>query len=1035
MHFFDGDHTYDYETTDCFRVFISQVNLGKEHYYHGILVNEGIGDKLFVSTPEQSGADFYNILMEKFNLPLLDWWGKPLLEDAIRRRKVNPGYDLTDRRFGLYSKSFSMQLAGYPLQDLEIYDLSLYGEADLKESICFLFKSNKIYISPNWQNAMQVKTMDDYFQEYGHTLVENFEKIIDPLSPLDGEVNSLALRSIRLYPQQGAMVNGALRHLRTSKYIILNEGMGVGKTCQAFSICEGYFVEKYLRTHPGSVLRDAYTDRNIIKYRNIVMCPGHMVEKWASEIAKQVPFVKVHILSDFGQLIKLRRVGSLRTGREFWVVSKDFAKLSYMQSPTPVKMSYKRKIHMKECDNCGESFFTPGRRCPLCGEIGFHKGELIGKTSGMLCPECGEVILENKNQKIEIDGIVPLLPEDFACQSQKNQNCFYCGAILWQPFVANVDRVNLFSPKIHPSTWYRVTHYANKACKAVKSVWVHKRFANQYFNLTGEMPLKERPDMVGVRKYSPATFIKRYMKGFFDFAIFDECHLYKGGATGQGNAMDALIKSSQKQLALTGTIAGGMAEHLFYLLYRLDPAKMVDKGYKWTDVMKFTEIYGTLEREYQLEEQKKGNSNLMCRGRQIGSPRAKPGISPCIFTDFLIDSAVFLDLSDMSGHLPPLKEMVVTVPLEGSNTLFEMFAHYNGVIKRLKLASREKGGKGLLGKMLQFSLSYLDKPFGDEVIVNPYDGSIVATIEQYPQLWEDGLLPKEVKLIEIVKSELSEGRKCFVFAEYTASPNTCVTGRLKNILERELEIKVAILESSSPEPLKREQWLRDMAEKEDIDVFICNPRCVETGLDFCWEKDGVWYNYPTLIFYQMGYSLFTIWQASRRAYRLIQRLEFRTYYMAFFGTIQEVVIRLIAEKQVATSAIQGKFSVEGLSAMAKGVDAKLIMAQALSENDFSSKNDLQAMFDVLGNANEKDSMSSCRPMLLLSEVIGMELLAELDLVDKPVDIDALFAELFENEDDIFLAVEQKENPFFISESKPELASVEKQIDIMSLFKF
>ena len=34
------------------------------------------------------------------------------------------------------------------------------------------------------------------------------------------------------------------------------------------------------------------------------------------------------------------------------------------------------------------------------------------------------------------------------------------------------------------------------------------------------------------------------------------------------------------------------------------------------------------------------------------------------------------------------------------------------------------------------------------------------------------------------------------------------------------------------------------------------------------------------------------------------------------------MIELIAEKQVATAAIQGKFSVEGISAMAEGVDAR-----------------------------------------------------------------------------------------------------------------
>ena len=94
----------------------------------------------------------------------------------------------------------------------------------------------------------------------------------------------------------------------------------------------------------------------------------------------------------------------------------------------------------------------------------------------------------------------------------------------WQPHVGNIDMVHLRPEEKH-IPWYRVTHYANKAHEAVKSVWVHKRYAQAYFALIGEEPINERPDVMGVRKYSPATYIKRYMKGYWDFAIFDEAHL------------------------------------------------------------------------------------------------------------------------------------------------------------------------------------------------------------------------------------------------------------------------------------------------------------------------------------------------------------------------------------------------------------------------------------------------------------------------------------------------------------------------------
>ena len=113
------------------------------------------------------------------------------------------------------------------------------------------------------------------------------------------------------------------------------------------------------------------------------------------------------------------------------------------------------------------------------------------------------------------------------------------------------------------------------------------------------------------------------------------------------------------------------------------------------------------------------------------------------------------------------------------------------------------------------------------------------------------MLAKERRLIELIKKEQTENRNCFVFAEYTGNPSTCITYRLKAIIEKHCNLKgkVVILESSSPSADKREEWIHKKAE-EGTKVFITNPRNTETGLDFCFKKNGVLYNYPTIIFYQ-----------------------------------------------------------------------------------------------------------------------------------------------------------------------------------------
>ena len=99
--------------------------------------------------------------------------------------------------------------------------------------------------------------------------------------------------------------------------------------------------------------------------------------------------------------------------------------------------------------------------------------------------------------------------------------------------------------------WHRATHYSNKKHKAVKTVWVHRQYEEDYWESVHELPLREKEEKAkGVRKFAPASYISKKLKGYFDFFILDEAHLFKGGATAQGNAMQALVSASKKQLML-----------------------------------------------------------------------------------------------------------------------------------------------------------------------------------------------------------------------------------------------------------------------------------------------------------------------------------------------------------------------------------------------------------------------------------------------------------------------------------------------------
>jgi len=124
---------------------------------------------------------------------------------------------------------------------------------------------------------------------------------------------------------------------------------------------------------------------------------------------------------------------------------------------------------------------------------------------------------------------------------------------------------------------------------------------------------------------------------------------------------------------------------------------------------------------------------------------------------------------------------------------------------------------------------------------------------------------------------------------------------------------------------KREEWIAGHAPK--LDVVISHPRLVETGLDL-FDKNGR-HNFPSICFYETGYNLFTLRQASRRSWRIGQREPCRIVYFYYEGTMQDRAMALMGKKLTAAQALEGRFSSEGLVALA-GEDANVEIALARS---------------------------------------------------------------------------------------------------------
>lgn len=633
-----------------------------------------------------------------------------------------------------------------------------------------------------------VQSVDDYIAEFVPQLTARLNAELHPLfdparDSWDDRIAKLARAPFRA---QGDAVMGLVKTLKRQNFALLVGEMGTGKTLMGATV-------------PYVLFGD--------RYRVLVMCPGHLLEKWAREITETIPDATVRILWKLSDLLPLADVKGKPKGREYYIVARDRAKLGYRR---------KAACWLRR---------RPYRKPP--------RGEEFDTRAYPACPDCGEFVIDKKTR-------TPVAVEYLEARAHF---CAQCGAALWEA------------------------------------------------------------DRTGVRRYPPAEFIKRHLKGFFSLFVADECHELKGGDTAQGNALGMLASACRKTLCLTGTLVGGYAEHLFYILYRINPAGMLRESLKYSQVQEFIARYGTLE--YIRKTAVRGPGLVYSRGSKSREyVKHRPGISPLAFARHLLGSTVFVELPDVADHLPEFGEDVCAVAMTP-----EQAEAYRELEGKLKAAMKDRAkAVRLMGTYVTALLSYPDRPF---------DTCDLPEVGRPRELPKDAVYPKERALLEFVKSELAAGRRTWVFATFTNRLD--VTARLQELLKKS-GIRAAVLRQGTVDLHEREAWIADEV-KRGADVIISNPELVKTGLDLL--------AFPSLAFFQTGYNTFTLMQASRRSWRIGQKEPVRVRYFHYQRTLQEAALRLMGAKVKASMALQGKFSAEGLVALTQGEDMMTALARAL----------------------------------------------------------------------------------------------------------
>ncbi len=200
-----------------------------------------------------------------------------------------------------------------------------------------------------------------------------------------------------------------------------------------------------------------------------------------------------------------------------------------------------------------------------------------------------------------------------------------------------------------------------------------------------------------------------------------------------------------------------------------------------------------------------------------------------------------------------------------------------------------------------------------------------------------------------MKAELARGRRCQIYAVYTQKRD--VTRRLEQILLNE-GIRVAVLTTDVP-PETRESWYERQL-RGGVQAVICHPKLVQTGLDLI--------EFPTILFYETGYSIYVLRQASRRSWRIGQRLPVKVKFLHYAETMQESCLRLMGKKLLVSLAMEGKFSSEGLQAINDEDDILMAMARELvTEKGIGERADAvwatlqKQQEDILGTRVKEDS--------------------------------------------------------------------------------
>lgn len=424
------------------------------------------------------------------------------------------------------------------------------------------------------------------------------------------------------------------------------------------------------------------------------------------------------------------------------------------------------------------------------------------------------------------------------------------------------------------------------------------------------------------RRVGVSRLVQRHYRHRFQVYVADEVHEAQNGHSDIGACDGRLTGAIRDSLALTGTLFGGTASSLFYLLFRRNAH--VRQRYAYTDVATWIDHFGLWKfrwMEFETSDTRGASTGIRRLDR---TPDELPGVSPAVIR-YLLPCTLFGKITDLGYALPPLTDQVRTVAMGK-----DLHKHYTDMSERLlkkaMQALKDDRDPGLLSVWFTTCRYRPMSAFRPEVVT--YKD---APLLELPTIAVDGrLLPKEDKLIELVTRQRAQGRKTLVFVEQTGTRD--IRERLRQLLrERVPGINVLALSANDLKPAQREAWIRRHAPT--LDVLLVNAGLVKTGLDLVMFSD--------IVFYETNVSLYTVWQSMRRVWRLGQARPVTTTFLAYDGALEAALLDNMGAKMKSAMLLYGD-NAAGALVDSDGEDdvAREMIRRALTGKAFTQIADL-----------------------------------------------------------------------------------------------